>query len=107
MFDRRATAQILSHLIASTTGRAVVELAVVHGGDTSAAFRVSLDDGTLLFAKTHPDPPPGFFTTEAWGLERMRSADAVNVPTVVAVSGLRSAKAPTGSGMIRPFGSKA
>ena len=43
-------------------------MTVVRGGDVAAAFRVELDDGTRLFAKTHPSPPPGFFTTEAASL---------------------------------------
>ncbi len=40
-------------------------MTVVHGGDTAAAFRVELASGRVLFAKTHPSPPAGFFTTEA------------------------------------------
>ena len=47
---------------------------------------IELDDGRRLFAKTHPAPPPGFFTTEASGLRWLGEADAVAVPTVVAVS---------------------
>jgi fructosamine-3-kinase len=67
-------------------GRHVEQMTVVRGGDVAAAFRVELDDGTPLFAKTHPSPPPGFFTTEAASLSWLREADAVPVPTVVAVS---------------------
>ena len=36
---------------------------VVHGGDVAAAYRLTLADGRTLFAKTHPSPPSGFFTT--------------------------------------------
>ena len=61
-------------------------MTVVHGGDTAAAYRVGLDDGTTLFAKTHPSPPVGFFTTEAWGLNWLRDTGTVSVPAVVAVS---------------------
>jgi fructosamine-3-kinase len=50
------------------------------------SFRVDLADGGRLFVKTHPSPPPGFFTTEAAGLEWLRAADAVRVPQVVGVS---------------------
>ena len=57
----------------------------VHGGDNSAAHRVELDDGTVVFAKTHADPPDGWFTTEATGLEWLRAANAVRVPAVLAV----------------------
>jgi fructosamine-3-kinase len=59
---------------------------VVHGGDVAAAYRIDLVDGRRLFAKTHPAPPPGFFTTEAAGLTWLREPGAVAVPEVVAVS---------------------
>ena len=67
-------------------GRHVEQMTVVRGGDVAAAFRVELDDGTRLFAKTHPSPPPGFFTTEAASLSWLCEVDTVPVPTVVAVS---------------------
>jgi fructosamine-3-kinase len=57
----------------------------VHGGDNSAAHRVQLEDGRVVFAKTHADPPDGWFTTEATGLEWLRAVSAVRVPTVLAV----------------------
>ena len=72
--------------VEDAVGRRVEQMTVVRGGDVAAAFRVELDDGTRLFAKTHPSPPPGFFTTEAASLSWLRDADAVPVPTVVAVS---------------------
>jgi fructosamine-3-kinase len=59
---------------------------VVHGGDVAAAYRIDLDDGRRLFAKTHPAPPPGFFTTEAGGLTWLGEAGAVRLPAVVAVT---------------------
>ncbi len=67
-------------------GRRVERMTVVRGGDVAAAFRVELDDGTRLFAKTHPSPPSGFFTTEAASLSWLRETDTVPVPSVVAVS---------------------
>ena len=76
----------LTEALADAVGERVVAMAAVHGGDTSAAFRVELESGQSLFAKTHAEPPAGFFTTEAWGLEWLRSSDAVEVPRVVAVS---------------------
>jgi fructosamine-3-kinase len=66
--------------------RPVVSLATVGGGDVAAAFRAELDDGTTVFAKTHPDSPPGFFATEAAGLAWLREADAAPVPAVLGVS---------------------
>ena len=67
-------------------GREVRTLSPVGGGDFARAYRATLDDDTRLFVKTHPDPPPGFFTTEAAGLEWLREAGALPVPRVVAVS---------------------
>ena len=46
-------------------GARLRDAAVVHGGDVAVAYRVDLVDGRRVFAKTHPAPPPGFFTTEA------------------------------------------
>lgn len=59
---------------------------VVHGGDVARAFRVELDDGRTVFAKTHDDPPPGFFTTEAAGLSWLAAAGAVAVPSMLAAA---------------------
>ena len=59
---------------------------VVRGGDVAQAFRYDLADGRTVFAKTHPDPPPGFFTTEAAGLRWLREPGVVAVPEVLAVS---------------------
>jgi fructosamine-3-kinase len=64
----------------------VVDAAVVHGGDVAAAFRMRFADGRMVFAKTHPNPPAGFFTTEATGLTWLREPGVVAVPAVLAVS---------------------
>ncbi len=56
------------------------------GGDVADSYRVVLDDGDTVFAKTKQDPVPGFFTTEAAGLSWLREAQAVAVPEVIAVS---------------------
>ena len=61
----------------------------VGGGDVAESFRLVVDDGTAVFAKTHNDPPPGFFTTEATGLAWLRdgvAGTALSVPEVVGVS---------------------
>ena len=39
-----------------------------------------------MFAKTHRDPPPGFFTTESIGLQQLREPGAIAVPEVLAAS---------------------
>jgi fructosamine-3-kinase len=67
-------------------GDEVVASSSVHGGDTATALRVDLASGRRVFAKTHPDPPSGFFTTEAAGLTWLRSASELPIPEVLAVS---------------------
>jgi fructosamine-3-kinase len=57
----------------------------VPGGDICAAQRLTLDDGTSLFAKSLEGAPPGFFTAEASGL-RWLGEGPVPVPGVVAVT---------------------
>jgi len=45
-----------------------------------------LQPGTKLFIKTHKNPPPNHFTTEALGLQWLSASEVVNVPTVLGVS---------------------
>jgi fructosamine-3-kinase len=59
----------------------------VPGGDICTAERLTLDDGTDVFAKTLSGAPDGFFAAEAAGLRSLAAADAVPVPEVVAVTG--------------------
>ena len=66
--------------------RSVRGLARLGGGDVAESYRIELDDGTPLFAKTHRTAPPGFFTTEALGLRWLGEAPSIRVPAVVAVS---------------------
>lgn len=61
----------------------------VSGGDICSASRLTLDDGSSLFAKTWPEKadrpmPEGFFATEAAGLRWLREAGTVPVPEVIA-----------------------
>jgi fructosamine-3-kinase len=63
----------------------------VSSGGVSVVSRLTLDDGTSIFAKTWPGgtPPEGFFEAEAAGLAWLRAAGAVPVPEVlVALPGL-------------------
>jgi fructosamine-3-kinase len=64
----------------------IVDATRVHGGDVAQSFRVRFAGGRTVFAKTHLDPPPGFFVTEAAGLQWLREASAVAVPEVLAVA---------------------
>lgn len=72
--------------IVSALRQDIVSVDRLSGGDVAEAYRVELSDGRRVFAKTHSDPPPGFFSTEAAGLRWLRQADTVAVPDVVAVS---------------------
>lgn len=64
----------------------VVGMARLGGGDVAESYRVSLADGRIVFAKTHSDPPDGFFTTEATGLRWLREPNVLPVPEVLAAS---------------------
>lgn len=58
----------LEQRVGAALGARVVEAAVLGGGDVSEAYRMGLEDGRMVFAKTHRNPPPGFFATEAASL---------------------------------------
>lgn len=64
-------------------GTAVVSTAPVAGGDINAATRLRLSDGRIVLLKSQPGPPPGFFASEARGLQRLAHA-GVPVPTPLA-----------------------
>lgn len=76
----------LRRAVEAALGSAVRSSWVVRGGDVARSYGYDLADDRRVFAKTHPNPPPGFFTTEAKGLRWLRAAEAVAVPTVLAVS---------------------
>lgn len=71
--------------LAVLLGAEVTAWKPLSGGDVATTMRLVLDDGRTVVAKTHPDPPPGMFVTEAESLRWLRSAQAVNVPEVIAV----------------------
>ncbi|HUF98474.1 MAG TPA: fructosamine kinase family protein [Ilumatobacter sp.] len=75
----------ISTVVAHALDVDVVAAVRLGGGDVAESFRVELADGRSVFAKTHRDPPPHFFTTEAAGLEWLRAADAALVAEVLAV----------------------
>ncbi len=72
--------------ITEALGMEATEARPVSGGDVARSFRVQLDDGRTVFAKTLPDAPAGFFATEAIGLGWLRGSCAIGVPEVLAVS---------------------
>lgn len=79
--DINALRRELEHHASST----LAALEPVQGGDFATAFRCEFVNGEILFAKTHRDPPARFFSTEAMGLEWLRSAGA-SVPRVISFS---------------------
>ena len=76
----------LVETITTALDATVVSTSRVGGGDVAEAFRYDLADGRTVFVKTHRDPPVGFFTTEAAGLEWIAAAEAAPVPDVLSVS---------------------
>ena len=75
-----------SERVATALGATVLHAARLGGGDVAESFRMQLDDGRTVFAKTHRDPPPEFFQTEATGLTWLRDSGAITVPEVLAVA---------------------
>ncbi len=57
--------------------------ATVGGGDISVAWRVQTGNGTV-FVKTGASEASDMFAAEAAGLEELRNADAIRIPTVLA-----------------------
>jgi fructosamine-3-kinase len=81
----RGSTEALLASVSSELGVSIAEAAPLQGGDVALSYRLDLGDGRRLFAKTHPQPPPHHFSTEATGLRWMRESGAVNVPEVLAV----------------------
>ncbi|GAA2349113.1 fructosamine kinase family protein [Saccharopolyspora halophila] len=67
--------------IGELTGREVVEVRRLAGGDTASAFAARLSDGTEVFAKTSP-AMPGAVEAEAAGLRWLAEPGVVPVPEV-------------------------
>ena len=67
-------------------GASIVGEAPVHGGDVATAYRLDLSDGRRVFAKTHRNPPAGFFTTEASSLRWLGEPGVALLPEVLAVA---------------------
>ena len=67
-------------------GHRVTRTARLGGGSINDSAEVSLEDGTRVFVKTHPNPPAGMYQAEARGLRWLEVAGAIRVPRVLAVS---------------------
>jgi fructosamine-3-kinase len=81
-----SVAEQLARSVAVALGVDVSGAGRLAGGDVAESYRLDLADGRTVFAKTHLRPPPGFFTTEAWGLDWLRAPGVIAVPEVLAVS---------------------
>ncbi len=81
MFD----AEQFTRRVGEALGTTVADATRLGGGDVAESFRMQLDDGRIVFAKTHRSPPPEFFATEAAGLTWLHDSGAVAVPEVLAV----------------------
>jgi fructosamine-3-kinase len=88
--------------VAEAVGRAlggVVRSAIpVGGGESNDAWRVELDDDTVVFAKTNSAAEPDLFPTEADGLGRIAATHTVRVPGVLAVG--RTPPPPHAAGVV-------
>ena len=72
--------------IATALDAGIARAASVHGGDVAVSFRLDLDDGRRVFAKTQAPAPAHHFTTEAASLTWIREVPEIGVPDVLAVS---------------------
>jgi fructosamine-3-kinase len=72
--------------IGEAVGSEVTRARPLGGGDVARSYRVELADRRTVFAKTHANPPPGFFVTEANGLTWLHETDEIPVPAVLAVA---------------------
>ncbi len=72
--------------VGELAGSEVVSMRSVSGGDFATAYRVELEDGRSVFAKTHTNPPPGFFSREAADLAWLAEPRVCNVAGVIGVA---------------------
>ncbi len=66
-------------------GVELCDVTATTGGDICRSVSGRTGAGRRVFAKTLADPPPGFFTAEARGLDWLRVPEGPPLPAVVAV----------------------
>lgn len=76
---------LLGQVVATCVGSEIAQAQPLAGGDVASSYRLTLSDGRVVFAKTHADPPPNFFDTEARWLGLLRELEAVSIPQVLGV----------------------
>ena len=72
--------------VQTALGSSIEDLDRLGGGDFAESYRATLSSGRVVFLKTHKQPPPLFFSTEATGLEWLGKQGGVSVPKVIAAS---------------------
>ena len=75
----------LAEAVGRATGRAVVSLSRVGGGDINDAYAAELEDGARAFVKTRADAPAGEFTAEAAALRWLAEPGGLGIPEVLGV----------------------
>ena len=75
----------LEDAVGRATGRAVLSVSRVGGGDINDAYAATLEDGARAFVKTRGDAPAGEFTTEAAALRWLAEPGGLGVPEVLGV----------------------
>ncbi len=79
-------APALGAALARRLGSRVVSARGLSGGDINEAYELKLENGERWFLKTNQRAPETMFPAEARGLDWLRSAGALRVPEVRAVS---------------------
>lgn len=72
--------------VESKTGQRITNLIRLTGGDFAESYQGVLSSGDKIFIKTHRNPPEGFFTTEATGLQWLAESATVSIPTMIVVA---------------------
>jgi fructosamine-3-kinase len=72
--------------VEALTGRAVLSLQPVAGGDINQAYKVQFQDESFGFVKTRSDVHPGEYEAEAAGLRWLAEPGALRVPDVLGCS---------------------
>ena len=75
----------LQEAVGRATGRDVLSVSRVGGGDINDAFAATLEDGARAFVKTRGDAPAGEFTAEAAALRWLAEPGGLGVPEVLGV----------------------
>jgi fructosamine-3-kinase len=76
----------LAAAVGAATGREVLALEPVGGGDVNDAFRAQFADESFAFVKTRANVAPGEYAAEAAGLRWLAEPGALRVPDVLGVA---------------------